>query len=127
MVGMVLERRETDVLSREERFKRFAEYFFQLSWQKLTRYPAGEWEYDFAPLPSQPKERPYTPPREEPIEYLIEELKIIWEPRLIDVPGANTVTVTPASGKDTPKGAGEKAKVMAEEVKSAQGKENKVC
>ena len=113
------------MLSREERFKRFAEDKFQLSWQKLTRYHAGEWEYDFAPLPSPPKERPYTPPREDPIEYLVEELKIIWAPRLIDVPGANAVT--PASGKDTSKGASEKVKVTAEEAKSTPGKENNVC
>lgn len=82
----------------------------------------GEWEYDFAALPPQPKERPYTPPREEPIEYLIEELRVIWEPRLIEVPGANIVTVTPGSGNDTSKGAGEKVKVTAEEAKSAEGK-----
>jgi len=85
----------------------------------------GEWEYDFAPLAPQPKERPYTPPREEPIEYLIEELKVIWEPRPIDVPDGYLVTVTPASGNDNSKGAGEKVKVTVEEEKPAEAKEDK--
>lgn len=91
---------------------------------------AGEWEYDFAPLPKE-KERPYTPPREEPIEYLIEELKTIWEPRPIEVPDGYLVPVTTGSSSSSKKavdgdGKIEKAKVVVKEEKSAEDKEHKV-
>jgi hypothetical protein len=95
----------------------------------LTGDSAGEWEYDFAPLPAAPKERPYTPPREEPIEYLIEDLKIIWAPRQIGVSDGYLVTAIPASGNDPSKGAGEnvqKVSVTVEEQKPAGAKEDKV-
>lgn len=92
----------------------------------MTRFVIGEWEYDFASLPPLEKERPYTPPREEPIEYLIEELKLIWEPRIIDVPGGNVVTVTPASGTRPSKAEENIKKVKAKEDKSAEDKQEKV-
>jgi len=62
----------------------------------------GEWEYDLAPLPKE-KERLYTPLREEPIEYSIEELRIIWQPKTFDLPNGSLETVTPASTNDPPK------------------------
>lgn len=89
----------------------------------------GEWEYDFAPLPKE-KERPYTPPKEEPIEYLIEELKMIWEPRLIEVPDGYLVTVTsgssgPSKGAVDKDGSPEKVKVDVKEEKSEEDKNQK--
>jgi hypothetical protein len=92
----------------------------------LTRFATGEWEYDFESLPPLEKERPYTPPREEPIEYLIEELKIIWEPRIIDVSSGNVVTVTPASATEPSKAEQNKKKMKADEDKSAEDKQEKV-
>ena len=92
----------------------------------MTRFAIGEWEYDFASLPPLEKERPYTPPREEPIEYLIEELKIIWEPKIIDIPSGNVVTVTPASATEPSKAEGNIKKVKAEEDKPAEDKQEKV-
>ena len=91
----------------------------------------GEWEYDFASLPEE-KEPLYTPPKTDPIEYLLEELKMIWEPRLIEVPGASLASVMPASTNSATKNAGGNA-VVAEKINVVidgdlkKGKEEKVC
>jgi hypothetical protein len=92
---------------------------------------AGEWEYDIAKLQKE-KERPYTPPRAEPIDYLIEDLKIMWEPRPIEISDSYLVTTTVASTNDLPKKASNtgvnvaKVKVEVEGERSAEDKNEKV-
>lgn len=100
--------------------------------KSLTANATGEWDYEYEPLKPLQKERPYTPRREEPIEYLIEELKIIWGPKPVEVLDCHLVTVTAASANNPSKVASEgkesapKAKVKVEEGNSAEDKEEKV-
>ena len=95
----------------------------------MTLIGIGEWEYEIEPFKPQPKERPYAPPQKEPIEYLIEELRVIWEPRPI---GVYPVAVT-SSASNSPKkesAGGEKAaevKVVAAGEKTEEGKQEKEC